>query len=121
MNTHCLVRVKADCPSSIVGSIICAAAPTSAILIFGRAWLGLGGAGLLQGALAVIGQTVTVDKVPLFQGIVVSSMAVSVCCGPVIGGALTQYVNWRTCQLVSRMLIMSVAKARSRLVFLDVS
>ncbi|KAK7972352.1 MFS general substrate transporter [Apiospora saccharicola] len=58
-----------------LGSIICAAAPTSAVLIFGRAWLGLGGAGLLQGALAIIGEAVTVDKVPLFQGIVVSSMA----------------------------------------------
>ncbi|KAK8037680.1 hypothetical protein PG991_001026 [Apiospora marii] len=79
-----------------VGSVICAAAPTSAVLIFGRAWLGLGGAGLLQGALAIIGEAVTVDKVPLFQGIVVSSMAVSVCCGPVIGGALTEYVSWRT-------------------------
>ncbi|KAK8855715.1 major facilitator superfamily domain-containing protein [Apiospora arundinis] len=80
-----------------VGSVICAAAPTSAVLIFGRAWLGLGGAGLLQGALAIIGEAVTVDKVPLFQSIVVSSMAVSVCCGPVIGGALTQYVSWHWC------------------------
>ncbi|KAK7917810.1 hypothetical protein PG985_011418 [Apiospora marii] len=60
-----------------VGSVICAAAPTSAVLIFGRAWLGLGGAGLLQGALAIIGEAVTVDKVPLFQGIVVSSMALA--------------------------------------------
>ncbi|KAK6953345.1 hypothetical protein Daesc_005648 [Daldinia eschscholtzii] len=77
-----------------VGSVICAAAPTSAVLIFGRAWLGLGAAGLLQGALAIINYTVAVDKVPLFQGIVVGSMAVAVCCGPVIGGALTQYANW---------------------------
>ncbi|KAI1658100.1 major facilitator superfamily domain-containing protein [Daldinia decipiens] len=78
-----------------VGSAICAAAPTSAVLIFGQAWFGLGGAGLLQGALAIISHTVTIDKVPLYQGIVVGSMAVAVCCGPVIGGALTQYVNWR--------------------------
>ncbi|RYP41930.1 hypothetical protein DL767_000667 [Monosporascus sp. MG133] len=84
-----------------VGSAICAAAPTSAILIFGRAWLGLGAAGLLQGALAIIGQTVTIDKVPLFQGIVVSSVAVAVCCGPVIGGALTQYV-------LSRLVLLDV-------------
>ncbi|OTA54020.1 MFS multidrug transporter-like protein, partial [Hypoxylon sp. EC38] len=80
-----------------LGSTICAAAPTSAVLIFGRAWLGLGAAGLLQGALAIIGQTVTIDKVPLYQGIVLSAMAVAVCCGPVIGGALTQYVTWHWC------------------------
>ncbi|KAI0545636.1 major facilitator superfamily domain-containing protein [Xylaria curta] len=77
-----------------VGSVICAAAPTSPVLIFGRAFLGLGAAGLLQGALAIIGHVVTIEKVPLFQGIVVSSLAVSVTVGPVIGGALTQYVSW---------------------------
>ncbi|ETS85984.1 hypothetical protein PFICI_04009 [Pestalotiopsis fici W106-1] len=80
-----------------VGSAICAGSPSSAVLIFGRSWLGLGAAGLLQGALAIIGQTVTIDRVPLFQGIVVSSMAVAVCCGPVIGGALTQYTSWHWC------------------------
>ncbi|KAI1205122.1 major facilitator superfamily domain-containing protein [Annulohypoxylon truncatum] len=80
-----------------VGSAICAAAPVSSVLIFGRALLGLGAAGLLQGALAIIGQVVTVDKVPLYQGIVVSSMAISVCFGPVIGGALTEYASWRWC------------------------
>ncbi|KAI5861439.1 major facilitator superfamily domain-containing protein [Durotheca rogersii] len=78
------------------GSAICAAAQSSAVLIFGRAFLGLGAAGLLQGALAIIGYAVTVDRVPLFQSIVVSSLVISVTFGPVIGGALTEYVNWRT-------------------------
>ncbi|KAK4206941.1 cytochrome P450 [Rhypophila decipiens] len=77
------------------GSIVCAAAPRSAILVLGRALLGLGAAGLLQGALAIIGHVVRpLDKVPLYQGIVVSALGVSVCVGPVIGGALTEYANW---------------------------
>ncbi|KAI0594167.1 major facilitator superfamily domain-containing protein [Biscogniauxia sp. FL1348] len=80
-----------------VGSIISAAAPGSDALIVGRAVLGLGAAGLLQGALAIIGLVVVVDKVPLYIGIVVSSMSLSICCGPVIGGALTEYVSWRWC------------------------
>ncbi|KAI0843826.1 major facilitator superfamily domain-containing protein [Daldinia vernicosa] len=80
-----------------VGSIVSAAAPRSDVLIVGRAILGLGAAGLLQGALAIIGLVVAVDKVPLYIGIVVSSMALSVCCGPVIGGALTEFVGWRWC------------------------
>ncbi|GAW25755.1 putative HC-toxin efflux carrier TOXA [Rosellinia necatrix] len=78
-----------------VGSVICAAAPTSPALIFGRAFLGLGAAGLLQGALAIIGHVVPIEKIPLFQGIVISSLAISVTVGPVIGGALTEYVSWR--------------------------
>ncbi|KAK3332572.1 major facilitator superfamily domain-containing protein [Cercophora scortea] len=75
-----------------VGSAISAAAPGSSVLIFGRAFLGLGAAGLLQGALAIIGKIVTVDKVPVFQSIVISSLVISVCIGPVIGGALTDNV-----------------------------
>ncbi|KJZ70909.1 hypothetical protein HIM_09702 [Hirsutella minnesotensis 3608] len=80
-----------------VGSIISATANVSNTLIVGRAILGLGAAGLLQGALAIIGLLVPIDQVPLYIGIVVSSMVLSVCCGPVIGGALTQYVNWQWC------------------------
>ena len=70
-----------------MGSIISATAPESWVLILGRAILGLGAAGLLQGALAIIGFVVPLGKVPMYQGIVISSLGISVCIGPVIGGA----------------------------------
>lgn len=55
----------------------------------------MGAAGLAQGALAIIGYSVPLDKVPMYQGIVISAMGVSVSVSPVIGGALTQYTTWR--------------------------
>ena len=76
---------------------MCGIAPTSKVLILGRAILGLGAAGLLQGALAIIGYTVELRKIPLYQGIVVSSFGVSVCIGPVLGGVLTDKASWRWC------------------------
>ncbi|CRG89904.1 Putative HC-toxin efflux carrier TOXA [Talaromyces islandicus] len=79
------------------GSIVCASARTSDILIFGRALLGFGASGLLQGALAIIGMVVPLEKVPLFQGIVISGVGISICVAPIVGGALTQYASWRWC------------------------
>ncbi|KAI0411742.1 MFS multidrug transporter-like protein [Xylaria grammica] len=78
-----------------VGSILCASAPKSSVLIFGRAILGVGASGLLQGALAIIGYIVPLEKVPLFQGIVTSAVGISIFIGPIIGGALTEYATWR--------------------------
>ncbi|KAJ4286035.1 hypothetical protein N0V90_013382 [Kalmusia sp. IMI 367209] len=80
-----------------IGSIICAAAPNSTVLILGRSILGLGAAGLLQGALAIIGYAVKLEKVPQYQGIVISAFGISVCTGPIIGGALTDRTSWRWC------------------------
>ncbi|KAK4161122.1 major facilitator superfamily domain-containing protein [Cladorrhinum sp. PSN259] len=79
------------------GSAMSAAAPSSAVLILGRAILGLGAAGLLQGALAIIGNVVELSKVPLYQGIVVGALGISLCVGPVLGGAFTDHASWRWC------------------------
>ncbi|EHK96007.1 putative HC-toxin efflux carrier TOXA [Glarea lozoyensis 74030] len=75
-------------------SIVIFEAPASNILIFGRALLGVGAAGLLQGALAIISYSVPLEKVPVYQGVVTGAIGISVSVGPVIGGALTQYAGW---------------------------
>ncbi|KAH8892800.1 MFS general substrate transporter [Thozetella sp. PMI_491] len=99
-----------------VGSAISASAPVSSVLILGRAVLGFGAAGLLQGALAIISYIVPIDRVPLFQGIVISSLAVSTCVGPVIGGLLTEYATWSrnvptgVCVIIIVILFVPAAK-----------
>ncbi|MCJ1422554.1 hypothetical protein MMC29_000434 [Sticta canariensis] len=79
------------------GSIMCAAAANSPTFIGGRAIAGLGAAGLLQGALGIIGVVVKLEKRPMFMGIVLGVFAVSGCIGPVMGGALTENLSWRWC------------------------
>lgn len=80
-----------------MGSVLCAAAPSSAIFIFGRALAGVGAAGLYQGALAIVGLTVRLDQRPLYIGVVLSVYGIAVCLGPPLGGILTQHVSWRWC------------------------
>lgn len=79
------------------GSILCAAAPRSDAFILGRAIAGLGAAGILQGALAIIGYIVELERRPMFMGIVISVFGISVCAGPVLGGAFTDHLSWRWC------------------------
>lgn len=67
------------------------------MFIVGRAVAGVGAAGLLQGSLSIIGYAVELEKRSLYMGIIISVFAISVCVGPVIGGAFTTHGTWRWC------------------------
>jgi len=51
-----------------VGSVICAAAPTSEVFIAGRAIAGFGSAGIFTGAMMIMIPMVPLHKRPMFQG-----------------------------------------------------
>lgn len=95
-----------------VGSIICAAAPSSMVLIIGRAIAGIGGAGVVAGSLIVslskcdsvfkllsqqlVGKVIAPAKRPAYLGLLGATINVAQAFGPLIGGALVA-VSWRKC------------------------
>ena len=78
-----------------LGSIACAAAPTLAALIGGRALQGLGGGGLMSLSQALISEHVPPRERARFQGYFAAVFAVSSTLGPVLGGYLTEHLSWR--------------------------
>ena len=72
--------------------------------IVGRAITGLGAAGILQGALSIIGYAVELKNRSLYMGAVISVFVVSICIGPVLGvfllprGSLGISIAWMAAQ-----------------------
>ena len=83
--------------ANLVGSVVCASAPSSQAFITGRAISGFGGAGLMQGAFGLLTYVCTLEKRPIFLAAVVSIFGLFASIGPVIGGALVQDSTWRWC------------------------
>ncbi|EXF75537.1 efflux pump [Colletotrichum fioriniae PJ7] len=78
-----------------IGSLVCGAAPSSLILIVGRIIAGMGSAGIMSGGLTIIAGSVPLEKRPALMGLVIGLANSGSVCGPVLGGVLTDYANWR--------------------------
>ena len=78
----------------VVGSVLCALAPSVLLLALARAVQGLGGGGLL-----VLSQTVIADVVPpkergRYMAIISGTFAVASVLGPVLGGVMAEHLHW---------------------------
>ncbi|KAF2496011.1 MFS transporter [Lophium mytilinum] len=80
-----------------IGSIICAAATSSAMFIVGRAIAGAGAAALFSGGITIVGYSVALRKRPIYIAALSSMFGIASVVGPLLGGALTDKASWRWC------------------------
>lgn len=78
-----------------VGSIVFGIANNMSILIVGRILQGLGGGGLDVLSEIILTDITTLKERPLYLGLYALPMAGGGVCGPVIGAAFSEFVDWR--------------------------
>lgn len=78
-----------------VGSLIAGVAPTSPVLIVGRAIAGTGAAGITSGALNIMAHITPIHRRPLFVSLIGAVYGFASVIGPIIGGAFAERVTWR--------------------------
>ncbi|MEU6055968.1 MDR family MFS transporter [Streptomyces xanthochromogenes] len=79
----------------LAGSALAGMSQTMAQLIALRALQGLGGGGLMVGALATIGDLIPMRERGRYQGMLATVMGVSMVAGPLVGGVITDHLGWR--------------------------
>lgn len=78
----------------LVGSVLCALAPTTLILALARAVQGLGGGALIALSQATIGDVIPPRDRGRYQAYIGTAFASASLAGPVLGGALAEHLHW---------------------------
>jgi EmrB/QacA subfamily drug resistance transporter len=79
----------------LLGSILCALAPSMLLLIVFRAVQGLGAGAISPMVLTIPGDIYSIEERARVQGYLSSVWAIAAVLGPTIGGLFAQYVDWR--------------------------
>ncbi|EXJ53549.1 uncharacterized protein A1O5_13220 [Cladophialophora psammophila CBS 110553] len=80
-----------------LGSLICAVASSSTMLVVGRAVAGIGASGLMNGVLTILAVAASPSVRPTMMGLLISFAGAGQLIGPLVGGALTEHASWRWC------------------------
>ncbi|GAA6033655.1 hypothetical protein JCM8097_004368 [Rhodosporidiobolus ruineniae] len=80
-----------------LGSLVCAVAKNVDVLIFGRAFAGVGASGIFVSVLSIIADVTRLEDRPKLLGLFGGVFAISSVIGPLLGGAFTDHVSWRWC------------------------
>lgn len=76
-------------------------APSSIVLIVGRAITGAGAAGIATGGYAIMPIVLPPKLRPIFTGLVTTVYSIAEAVGPIVGGAFAGNVTWRWCFYVN--------------------
>jgi EmrB/QacA subfamily drug resistance transporter len=79
----------------LLGSVLCAVAPTMLTLIVARAVQGLGAGAVMPMAQTIVADVYTVAERAKVQGYMASVWAISSVVGPTLGGVFTTFLDWR--------------------------
>lgn len=79
----------------LLGSVLCALAPSMVLLIAARAVQGLGAGAVMPMAQTIVGDIYSIAERAKVQGYMASVWAISSVVGPTLGGVFTLYLDWR--------------------------
>jgi EmrB/QacA subfamily drug resistance transporter len=103
------------CAMFVLGSTLCAIAPTTIVLIVARAVQGVGAAGIGALALAILTANTSREKMPALIGIWTSVAVGAGAAGPLVGGLLVQVAGWRSVFVINIPIAIAVFLVARRL------
>jgi EmrB/QacA subfamily drug resistance transporter len=78
----------------MLGSVLCAVAPTMVVLVLGRGLQGLGGGGILPVAQSILADVIAPRARGRWQAYMGSVWVSAGALGPVLGGVLSEHLHW---------------------------